>query len=157
MSWFTGKILEGTMIKPVRGADGRMWTVRRRMEWTTPVLADDFEHDVAASNAPGVVLLVMLVVLVIALFIWRPSPVVVPNWFLLLLLLGVLFFPVRWLIRRPWTLVAKTPGSQEDQSEERWIGVVHGFVTIRQATAKVTRDIEVYSTPNADGPLQPVD
>ncbi|HEX3785187.1 MAG TPA: DUF983 domain-containing protein [Pseudonocardiaceae bacterium] len=122
-----------------------------------PVLADDFEHDVAANNAPGIVLLAMLAALVIGLFIWRPSPVVVPSWFLLILLIAVLFFPVRWLIRRPWTLSAKTPGSQEEHSAERWVGVVHGFVTIRQVTAKVTRDIQVYSAPNADGPLQMVD
>jgi hypothetical protein len=144
-------------MKLVRGADGRMWTLRSTMEWSTPALSDDFEHDVAINRAPGYVLLGLLGLFVIALFVWRPGPVVVPSWFLLVLLLGLMYFPVRWLIRRPWTLVANTPGSQEDASAERWVGIVHGMVTIRQTAAKVQRDIEVYSKPNADGPLQLVD
>ena len=84
-------------------------------------------------------LLGLLALFVVALFIWRPGPVVVPYWFLLILLLGLLFFPVRWLIRRPWTLVANTPGSQEEESAERWVGIVHGVVTIRQTAAKVAQ------------------
>ncbi|HEX4222295.1 MAG TPA: DUF983 domain-containing protein [Pseudonocardiaceae bacterium] len=145
------------MMKLVRGADGRMWTLRSSVEWSTPALSDDFEHDVAANRAPGYVLLGLLALFVVALFIWRPGPVVVPEWLLLILLLGLLFFPVRWLVRRPWTLVANTPGSQEDETAERWVGIVHGAYTIRQTAAKVARDIEVYSKPNADGPLQLVD
>ena len=145
------------MMKLVRGADGRMWTLRSSMEWSTPALSDDFEHDVAANKTPGYVLLGMLVVFVLALFIWRPGPVIVPVWLLVILLLGLMYFPVRWVVRRPWTLVANTPGSQEDASAERWVGIVHGAYTIRQTAAKVARDIEVYSKPNADGPLQLVD
>jgi hypothetical protein len=145
------------MMKLVRGADGRMWTLRSSMEWSSPALSDDFEHDVAANNTPGYVLLGMLVVLVVALFVWRPGPVVVPIWLLLILLISMLYFPVRWLMRRPWTLVANTPGSQEEESAERWVGIVHGVYSIRQTAAKVARDIEVYSKPNAEGPLQLVD
>ena len=82
---------------------------------------------------------------------------VVPAWLLLILLLALLFFPVRWLMRRPWRLVANTPGSQEEQIAERWVGTVRGMYNIRTAAAKVARDIEVYSMPNSEGPLHPVD
>jgi hypothetical protein len=34
---------------------------------------------------------------------------------------------------------------------------VRGVFTVRQETSKVARNIEVYSLPNVDGPLQPVD
>lgn len=145
------------MTRVVRGADGRMWTLRGRMEWTTPMTVDDFEHDVAAGYAPGIVMLAMLLVLVVALIAWTPSPVVVPGWLVFLLILALLFFPVRWLFRRPWMLVANTPGNHEDASAERWVGTVRGMFTIRQAAAKVARDIEVYSMPNIEGPLHPVD
>lgn len=145
------------MTRLVRGADGRMWTLRGRLEWSQPATVDDFEHDIAGGHASGVVMLAMLFVLVVALVVWTPAGVYVPSWLIVLLLLVIAFFPVRWALRRPWMLVANTQGTVDDQPAERWVGTVRGLFTIRQATAKVARDIEVYSMPNIDGPLHPVD
>ena len=67
------------MTKLVRGADGRMWTLRGQLEWSQPATIDDFEHDVASGYTPGVVMLVMLGILVVALVTWRPAGVIVPG------------------------------------------------------------------------------
>ncbi|HEX4703477.1 MAG TPA: DUF983 domain-containing protein [Pseudonocardiaceae bacterium] len=141
----------------VRGADGRMWTLRGQLEWSQPATIDDFEHDVASGYTPGIVMLVMLGVLVVALVAWRPTGVVVPLWLVAVLVLVLVFFPLRWALRRPWRLVANTPGSQQEQVAERWVGTVRGMFNVRTAAAKVARDIEVYSMPNVEGPLHPVD
>jgi len=145
------------MTRLVRGADGRMWTLRGRLEWSQPATIDDFEHDVASGYTPGIVMLFMLGVLVVALVTWRPSGVVVPSWLVLVMIIVMVFFPLRWAVRRPWRLVANTPGSQQEQVAERWVGTVRGMFNIRTVAAKVARDIEVYSMPNAEGPLHPVD
>jgi hypothetical protein len=145
------------MTRLVRGADGRMWTLRGRLEWSQPATIDDFEHDVASGYTPGIVMLFMLGVLVVALVTWRPSGVVVPSWLVLVMAIVMVFFPLRWAVRRPWRLVANTPGSQQEQVAERWVGTVRGMFNIRTVAAKVARDIEVYSMPNAEGPLHPVD
>jgi hypothetical protein len=96
-------------------------------------------------------------VLVVALVTWRPAGVVVPSWLVLVMAIVMVFFPLRWAVRRPWRLVANTPGSQQEQVAERWVGTVRGMFNIRTVAAKVARDIEVYSMPNAEGPLHPVD
>ena len=145
------------MTRLVRGADGRMWTLRGQLEWTQPATIDDFEHDVASGYAPGIVMLFMLGVLIVALVTWRPAGVVVPTWLVLVMVIVMVFFPVRWAFRRPWRLVANTPGSQQEQVAERWVGTVRGMLNIRTVAAKVARDIEVYSMPNSEGPLHPVD
>ena len=149
-------------MRQVRGADGRMWTLRGRIEWSKPATVDDFEHDLAGGSGPGMAMLAMLGVLVAALIWWTPGSVIVPKWLILVLLLVLLFFPIRWLMRRPWVVVANTQGapggeSDEELQPERWMGTVRGVFTIRQATAKIARDIEVYSVPASDGPLQLID
>jgi hypothetical protein len=145
------------MTRLVRGADGRMWTLRGQLEWSQPATIDDFEHDVASGYAPGIVMLFMLAVLIVALVTWRPAGVVVPTWLVLIMVVVMVFFPLRWAFRRPWRLVANTQGSLEEQVAERWVGTVRGIFNIRTVTAKVARDIEVYSMPNSEGPLHPVD
>lgn len=145
------------MTRLVRGADGRMWTLRGQLEWSQPATIDDFEHDVASGYAPGIVMLFMLAVLIVALVTWRPAGVVVPTWLVLVMVIVMVFFPLRWAFRRPWRLVANTPGSQQEQVAERWVGTVRGMFNIRTVAAKVARDIEVYSMPNSEGPLHPVD
>jgi hypothetical protein len=134
-----------------------MWTLRGKLEWSRPATVDDFEHDVASGYAPGIVMLVMLAGLVVALVLWTPADVRVPAWLLVVLLVILAFFPFRWAVRRPWRIVANTAGNQEDQVAERWVGTVRGMLNIRNVTARVARDIEVYSMPNVDGPLHPVD
>jgi hypothetical protein len=145
------------MTRLVRGADGRMWTVRGRMSWANMDGADDFEHDVAGGHGPGIGMIAILVILTVVLLVWRPTGVVVPGWLILALVLLFLFFPARWALRRPWTIVAETPGDLDEHPPERWVGTVRGVFNVRQETSKVARNIEVYSLPNVDGPLQPVD
>jgi uncharacterized protein (DUF983 family) len=148
---------EATMTRLVRGADGRMWTVRAGMEWRHPVTSDDFEHDVSGGHTPGFLMSALVGMLVIVFVVWTPAQVIVPPWLLLALLILVLFFPVRWLLRRPWTVVAETPGDLEDHPAERWVGVVRGVFAVRQEVSQVARNIEVYSMPDAEGPLQLVE
>lgn len=145
------------MTRLVKGADGRMWTLRSRIEWSKPATVDDFEHDLSGGSGPGLAMLVALGVLVIALIWWTPGAVVVPQWLILILFAILLFFPIRWVIRRPFLMVANTMGNDDDLQAERWVGTVRGVFTIRPALGRIARDIEVYSMPNVDGPLQPVD
>ncbi|GGM57623.1 hypothetical protein GCM10012275_31020 [Longimycelium tulufanense] len=147
------------MTRLVRGGDGRQWTVRARMEWTNPATADDFEHDVLGGSAPGVVMAGICGLLLVALIWWTPSVVVVPAWLVLALFIVVMFFPVRWALRRPWTVVAETPGDLDEHPPERWVGQVRGVWRVRQEAARIARNIEVYAIPDRDGvgPLQPVE
>lgn len=145
------------MTRLVKGQDGRMWTLRSQLEWTSPATVDDFEHDVASGYTPGIVMLAMLCVLVVALVLWTPAGVIVPNWLIAAIVVVLAFFPVRWALRRPWRLVANTQGDDDHQGAERWVGTVRGMFNIRSVTSKVARDIEVYAMPSAEGPLHPVD
>lgn len=145
------------MNRMVRGSDGRMWSVRSNLEWSNPIAADEFDHDVSGGSAPGFLMGGILLFLAALLVIWRPSTVVVPGWLILALLLVALFFPARWLIRRPWTVIAETAGDEEERGPERWVGVVRGMYSARQEAGRVARNIEVYSEPDMNGPLQPVE
>jgi len=127
------------------------------MSWANMDGADDFEHDVAGGHGPGIGMIAILVLLTVVLLVWRSDGVVVPAWLILALVILFLFFPARWALRRPWTIVAETPGDLDEHPPERWVGTVRGVFTVRQETSKVARNIEVYSLPNVDGPLQPVD
>lgn len=147
------------MTRLVRGADGRTWTLRGQMEWSKPATADDFEHDVSAGSGPGLVMLALVITLALVLIIWTPGEVVVPIWVILLLLAVLLFFPVRWALRRPWTVVAETtePGDDPDQPTERWVGTVRGVLKVRQEFTKLKKNIENDALPSFEGPLHPVE
>ena len=89
--------------RTVAGADGRTWSVRRNIEWRPPATGDEFEHDVDGGRGAIVLILSALVLFWVVLFLWAPSQVHVP-WYMVLLGLGVLlFFPIRWVMRRPWS------------------------------------------------------
>jgi hypothetical protein len=145
------------MTRVVRGADGRMWTVRSGVEWSEPVTEETFEHDVGSGRIAGVLMAGILLALVIFLIAWRAPSVRVPGLLVLALLALVLFFPARWLIRRPFRLVAETPGGLEEPAE-KWVGRVRGYMTARQETTRAAKHLEVYAVPDreGDGPLQPV-
>lgn len=146
------------MNRPVRGADGRIWTLRSQLEWRRPATADDFEHDVAGGYVPAVMMGVILLILTAVLVLWRPADVFVPGWVLLLLVLIVLFFPLRWVLRRPWKVVAETAGDvKTERPPERWVGTVKGMFSVRGELAKVRRSIERESLPDFNGPLYPVE
>jgi hypothetical protein len=135
-----------------------MWTVRSRLEWTDPVVEEEFETDVSGGRIGAVFLLVTLVALFAALVFTIPSRDLVPNWLLLAFLLLVLYFPARWMVRRPWTLVAETFGSGNELPAERWVGSVRGFFSARSESSRAARHLKEYAIPDrdGDGPLQPV-
>jgi len=144
------------MTRIVRGADGRQWTVRSQLEWRSPATSDDFEHDVSVGNTAAIVLLVLVLALGTILIVWTPDDVVVPLWVVLVVLLLILFFPMRWALRRPWTVVAETGDNGENEPVERWVGIVRGVFTVRQQVNRVAKSIAVDSVPGIEGPLQPV-
>ncbi|GAA1266548.1 DUF983 domain-containing protein [Saccharothrix xinjiangensis] len=144
------------MTRLVRGADGRMWTVRSQVQWRNPAADADFEHDVSGGAGPGVLMLSLVVVMSVVLVAWTPADVVVPAWLVVALVLVFLFFPVRWVVRRPWVVAAESKKTEE-LPPERWVGTVRGFLTVRDEVRNVARKIEMYSLPDLDGPLQPVD
>lgn len=144
------------MTRVVRGADGRMWTLRSQLEWRSPATADDFEHDVSVGNAAAIVLLVLVLALSAVLIMWTPDDVVVPLWVVLLIVLVMLFFPARWALRRPWSVVAETGDNGEGDPTEKWVGTVRGVFTVRQQVNRVAKSIAIDSAPGIEGPLQPV-
>jgi hypothetical protein len=142
------------MTRVVRGADGRVWTIQGTTEWRTPATADNFEHDVSASHLSAWVLLAVVGLLTIVLVVWTPEDVVVPVWLVLMILLILLFFPLRWALRRPWTVVAATGDDGEGEPTEQWVGTVRGVFTVRRQVAEVAHDIADHSAPGVEGPLK---
>jgi hypothetical protein len=142
--------------KTVAGVDGRMWLVRRNIEWSLPATGDDFEHDVDGGRGAAVLILSALFFFWLVVIVWAPAQVHIP-WFLwLVFVAAVLFFPVRWYLCRPWTVVAETAGSY-DLPAERWTGLVRGGSKSKEELRIVVRRLRTQGTPgHADSPLQPV-
>jgi hypothetical protein len=146
------------MNRLVQGDDGRQWVVRAEMEWRQPATTDSFDHDVAGSYGSGIAMLIVTVVLALILIIWTPADVVVPAWVVLALLIIALFFPLRWILRRPWTVVAETEGDLAgDRPSERWVGTIRGMFTVRGEVVKIAKTIRRHSLPDFEGPLHPVE
>ncbi len=138
------------MERVVRDGKRRTWTVRSRISWTKPQMADQFEHDVAAGYLEGIWMLVILVVF------RTPNDVVIPAWFVLLILLILLLLPVLWALQRPWVITAETPEPVES-SGERWEGVVYGILSAREETARIADELEDKGEPDVvNGPLMRV-
>lgn len=152
--WETGDV--GT--KTVLGVDGRSWSVRRNIEWSLPATGDDFEHDVDGGRGAAVLVLSALFVFWVILVVWSPRLVHIPWYLWAIAVVIVLFFPFRWWLRRPWTVVAETAGSlSKDHPAERWTGHVRGSAKAREEIRIVTRRLRSQGTPgHADSPLQPV-
>ncbi|RJQ90640.1 DUF983 domain-containing protein [Amycolatopsis panacis] len=146
------------MNRLVRGEDGRDWVVRAQMEWRAPATADDFEHDVAGSYGPGIAMIAVTSVLAVSLVAWTPDQVRVPAWVYLAIVLVMLFFPLRWILRRPWTVVAETEGDAAgERPSERWVGTIRGMFTVSGEVKRISRTIQKHSLPDFDGPLHPVE
>lgn len=146
------------MNRLVRGSDGRDWVIRAQLEWRRPATAEDFEHDVAANYTPGIAMGAVAVLLGLVLVVWMPEDVVVPSWVPLALLLVALFFPLRWTLRRPWTVVAETEGDVTgERPSERWVGTVVGILKVRGEVYRIAKSIQKHDLPDFDGPLQPVE
>jgi hypothetical protein len=142
--------------RTVVGVDGRTWSVRRNIEWSLPATGDDFEHDVDGGRGATVFVLSALFVFWVILVVWAPPYVHIPGYLWVIALLVVLFFPVRWWLRRPWTIVAETAGSY-DLPAERWTGMVRGGSKAKEELRIVVRRLRTQGTPgHADSPLQPV-
>jgi hypothetical protein len=148
------------MTRVVRGADGRVWTLHGELEWRWPATADEFEHDISSGRGPAMVMLFLVAVLTVALIVWTPPDVVVPLWLVLILVLLVMFFPLRWALHRPWKVTAATGDSGENDEhgtpkpKEIWTGTVRGMFNVRQQVAKIARTIADESSPAPEGPLR---
>jgi hypothetical protein len=145
------------MTRVVQGADGRVWTLHGEMEWRTPATADDFEHDISSGRGPAVVMAALVTILTVVLIVWTPPDVVVPAWVVLVIALVTLFFPLRWALHRPWTVVAETGDDGDGEPTEKWVGSVRGAFNVRKQVADIARNIADDSIPGAGGPLKPVE
>lgn len=144
------------MLRTVRGADDRVWTLQADMEWRSPDSELEFEHDISSSRGSAVVLAFVVIVLAVVLITWTPPDVVVPLWLVLMILLLVMFFPLRWMLRRPWEIIAATGDDGDGNPTEEWVGAVRGVFTVRQQVAQIARNIADKSSPGRDGPLRQV-
>lgn len=143
-----------TKSKTVIGADGREWAVSRELGWSLPAVGDDFEHDLDGGRTAAVLVLSALFLFVVVLVVWTPAQVHIPLWLILVFLAAVAFFPIRWVLRRPWTLVVQTRGGY-DLPAERWVGTVRGVSKAREEVKVVTRSLRTRSKPSYHGgPLQ---
>ena len=145
-------------VKMVTAADQRTWAIRRNIEWRPPPTGDEFEHDVDGGRGAIVLIASALALFWMVLFLWAPTQVHVPWYLLVLALCVALFFPIRWVTRRPRTLVAETSGSYGPGMEaERWIGMVRGQARAREEMRVLVRNLETRSTPGyGDSPLHPI-
>ena len=99
--------------RTVAGVDGRTWSVRRSVAWSLPATGDDFEHDVDGGRGAAVLILSSLFLFWVIIIVWSPSGVHVPWYIWIVATLIVMFFPIRWWLRRPWTVVAETEGDYD--------------------------------------------
>lgn len=146
------------MARIVRGADGREWILYRRLMWRRPATVDSFENDLAAGYTSVTVLFGLLIVLFVVLFAWMPPKVVVPSWLLVPVAVVVFLLLLEWAVKRPWSVVAETDEDPNDERPpEHWVGTVNGILRARQEMTRTARDIQVYSVPDLEGALRPVD
>jgi hypothetical protein len=142
--------------RTVAGADGRTWSVRRNIEWKPPPSGDEFEHDVDGGRGAVLLIASALFLFWVVLFLWAPSQVHVPWYLWIVALSVVLFFPIRWVLRRPWTLVAETPGGY-DLPAEHWTGTVRGRSRSKEEMRVLIRNLKTRATPGyADSPLHSI-
>jgi hypothetical protein len=139
----------------VRDTGDRLWTLQADRVWRTPNVGDDFVHDIASGRGPALVLLCLVTVLAVVLAVWTPTAVYVPVWLILLILLVLLFFPARWVLRRPWRIVAAYGDTGEGIPVEQWEGTVRGLFKVRPQMDRIARNIESGLGPGADGLMAP--
>ncbi|MGB8993837.1 MAG: DUF983 domain-containing protein [Pseudonocardiaceae bacterium] len=134
------------MMRVVRAADRRTWRVRSSISWTRRAMADEFEHDMT-DYGHGVVMLGIVVALTLFVVFWTPAEVVVPAWFVLLILLILLLLPVSWALQRPWIITAHTDEPVGTEGEH-WEGVVRGMIPARDETRRVVDDLTETGVPD---------
>lgn len=144
------------MTREVRAADGRLWTVRREINWSKPVHAREFEHDIAAGRVAGSLMLALVVVMVLIGVFWPPDGVYFPFWLRLVFFFLLLLLPAQWVASRHWTIVAETDEPITSPGEH-WVGTVRGVMASRYEASRVARHLERHAVPDdGRGPLQPV-
>ncbi|MGH3615184.1 MAG: hypothetical protein ACRDRK_21830 [Pseudonocardia sp.] len=144
------------MARKVFDLHRREWSLRRNIEWSVPATGEDFEHDVDGGRGAAGLVLSGLFAFWMILVIWKPAEVHIPWFYWLVFFIILVFFPVRWALRRPWTVVAETVGGY-DQPAELWTGLVRGEAKSREEMRIVKRRLEIQGTPgHSDSPLQPV-
>ena len=145
--------------KLVRAVDGRQWIVRKKLEWVDPSTEDDFEHDMEGGRVAAIGILSLMGLLWVALIAWwltSRGSVTVPWQVIIVLVLLAGFFPMRWVLRRPRTLLAETAGGADGSLPERWVGWVRGTQNARDEMDRTVRNLRDRGTPAyADSPLQP--
>lgn len=134
------------MRKPVRTADGRTWMVDSRISWTRPQRADQFEHDMAAGYLPGAAMMGVILVLTLFVVLWTPAGVVIPGWFVLLILLVLLLVPVWWALQRPWVITARTDEPIPAEGEH-WEVIVRGIISAREEAHQIIDDLRTRGVP----------
>ena len=142
------------MIREVRAPDGRIWTVRREINWSRPPRLQEFDHDIAAGKVAGLAILGLIVFMVLGIFYWTPAGVVLPWWLILTFVVVLLLIPLQWALARPWTIVAAT--HQPLPSGEEWSGTVRGMRASAYEAKRVARHLVENAVPDdGRGPLQP--
>ncbi len=143
------------MVREVRAADGRNWTVRREIHWVRPAHEQQFEHDVSVSQLSGFVMMGLVIAMVVAVAIWTPPGVYLPAWLIVALVVVVLLVPAQWAVTRPWVIEANT-FEPLDSAGEHWEGTVRGLRASRHEVSRVTRQLQTHASPVLDedqGPL----
>jgi hypothetical protein len=135
------------MMRVVRAADKRAWTVQSRISWTRPAMTAQFEHDMAAGYVSGIAMLGVVVVLTLFVVFWTPASVVVPAWFVLLILLMLLVLSVSWAMQRHWIITADTAEPIETEGEH-WEGIVRGILPAREESHRVADCLRRRSIPD---------
>ncbi len=146
--------------KVVTGVDGREWIVSLKIMWTDK--SEGFEHEKEGGRRAVIAIVVVLGLLVFAQVAWafQVPAVETPFWVLLILAALVLFFPVRWVLRRPRRLRVeggRWPDDEDDESRaEEWSGFVRGRTEARAEFKQAIRTLQKRGTPaRANSPLQP--
>jgi hypothetical protein len=135
------------MTRVVQDSEGRSWTVQSTINWSQPATAEQFEHDMAAGHVSGIAMLGVIVALVLFVVFWTPAGVIMPSWLVLLFLLMLTVLPLQWMLKRPWTIVAKTLESA-DTAGEHWVGTAHGMMSARQDTRQVVENLRARAVPD---------
>jgi hypothetical protein len=140
-----------SVARVVSAPDGHAWTVRRRLNWRSPAAdeLDRFDYDVHSGPLPAILLSVLIFTCGVVFVINTPDGTIAPKVELAVFAL-ILFFPARWLLRRPWTVVAETG----DEKPERWVGTVRGSRAARREFNRAAASIEREAQPELDGALQ---
>jgi hypothetical protein len=140
------------MRRVVRAQDRRTWVLRSKISWTGSA-GEDFEHDMADRYVHGIAMVGVIVALTLFVVFWTPPDVVIPAWFVLLILLLVLLVPVGWALQRPWVITADTD-EPVGSGGEHWMGEVRGAFTARDQIERIAESLRTRGTPDDGvGPL----